>query len=55
MLKATEAKDANALFEAGDKLDTACENCHRQYWYPNEKIPDVPIEGTSAPTQGTRQ
>ena len=31
----------------GDRIDTACENCHRQYWYPNETIPDVPSERSS--------
>ena len=51
MLKASEARDANTLFEAGDRLDMACENCHKQYWYPNEKIPDFPTD--SAPTRGT--
>ena len=54
VLKATDARDANALFEAGDRLDTACENCHKQYWYPNEKIPDFPSDG-STPTQGSPQ
>ena len=53
MLKAADARDANGLFEAGDRLDTACENCHRQYWYPNEKIPDLPSCGAATPTQGS--
>ena len=21
----------------------ACENCHKTYWYPNEKIPELPV------------
>jgi hypothetical protein len=29
-------RDANALWEAGEILDQACENCHRSYWYPGE-------------------
>lgn len=42
VLKAIDSHDADKLFEVGDKLDTACENCHRQYWYPNEQIPTFP-------------
>ena len=29
-------RDANALWDAGEILDQACENCHRSYWYPGE-------------------
>ena len=29
-------KDVNALWDAGEVLDQACENCHRSYWYPGE-------------------
>jgi hypothetical protein len=35
-LKAIDAKDSMALLDAGNGIDTACENCHKQYWYPNE-------------------
>ena len=35
--KAIEAKNAEELLNTGDKIDTACENCHKQYWYPDEK------------------
>ena len=28
-LAAIDAKDAQALFDAGEKIDTTCENCHR--------------------------
>jgi hypothetical protein len=44
LLRAADEKDAKKLFEVGDRLDTACENCHVQYWYPNEKIPPLPSE-----------
>jgi hypothetical protein len=37
VLKTIDAKDADALLNNSDKIDTACENCHLQYWYPNEK------------------
>ena len=35
-LKAAQARDAQALLNAGDNLDTACENCHLRYWYPSQ-------------------
>jgi hypothetical protein len=47
VLEVVEAKDAQKLFDIGEDLDKACENCHRAYWYPNEKIPDFP---SAAPT-----
>jgi hypothetical protein len=42
ILPIVEAKDAQKLFDIGEDLDKACENCHRQYWYPNEVIPPLP-------------
>jgi hypothetical protein len=36
-LTAINAKDKNALFQAIEKVDKACENCHLHYWYPNDK------------------
>jgi hypothetical protein len=38
-LKAIDAKDAKALNDIGERLDGACENCHLQYWYPNQVLP----------------
>lgn len=34
-LQAIENKNAMALSDAGAGIDTACENCHLKYWYPN--------------------
>lgn len=45
--KAIEAKDKEALLNAGDGIDNACEKCHLQYWYPNERKP------AGAPSQKT--
>jgi len=42
-VKAAEAHDADKVFEVGETIEHACENCHRQYWYPNEKIPEPPV------------
>lgn len=38
-LAAIDAKNVDQLIEAGGKLDQACESCHKQYWYPNDKVP----------------
>jgi len=35
-LKAANAKDTKGLLAAGDRIDTACENCHLRYWYPDQ-------------------
>ncbi len=39
VLQAIDAKDGNKVFELGTQIEEACENCHKQYWYPNEVIP----------------
>ena len=50
VLPIVDAKDAQKLFDVGEDIDKACENCHRQYWYPNEKIPELPSsQPSSAP------
>jgi hypothetical protein len=36
-LKTVKARDADGLFDVGDKLDKACESCHLEYWYPGDK------------------
>ena len=36
-LKAIDARNAEALSNAGGEIDAACENCHLTFWYPNEK------------------
>ena len=49
VLKVVDARDAQKLFDIGEDIDKACENCHRQYWYPNEVIPPLPSATTPAP------
>jgi hypothetical protein len=34
-LAAIDAKDTQALVDAGEQIDTACENCHQVFWFPN--------------------
>jgi hypothetical protein len=36
VMAAIQAKSPEQLIEAGEKLDTACENCHSTFWYPNQ-------------------
>lgn len=38
-LAAIDARDAKQLVVAGGHIDTACEQCHLAYWYPNDKRP----------------
>jgi hypothetical protein len=30
------AKSVSGLFDVGEKIDKVCENCHLEFWYPNE-------------------
>jgi hypothetical protein len=32
-----KTRDVEGLFEAGNKIDRACESCHLEYWYPGDK------------------
>jgi hypothetical protein len=36
VLDIVKRKDVKELWDAGENLDNACENCHRSYWYPGE-------------------
>lgn len=36
-LKAIDGKNVQGLLDAGEGIDAACENCHKQYWYPEQK------------------
>ena len=38
-LAAIDKKDTQALFDAGEQIDTTCENCHGVFWYPNGGAP----------------
>lgn len=40
-MRATADHDADALLNVGEEIDTACENCHLEYWYPKDKKPAV--------------
>ena len=36
-VKAIDARNVDGLSEAGGAIDEACESCHLQFWYPNQK------------------
>jgi cytochrome c556 len=36
-IKAAKARDAKALSDASNQIDGVCEDCHKQFWYPNLK------------------
>jgi len=48
MLKAINARDLAGMEAAGEKMDAACEQCHRTFWYP--QAPD-PIQTLEPPKQ----
>jgi hypothetical protein len=48
VLEVVDKRDAQKLFDVGEDIDRACENCHKQYWYPNEKIPELPSSQPSS-------
>jgi hypothetical protein len=41
-LAAVDARDAQRLMRAGERIDAACEGCHMHYWYPNAEQPRWP-------------
>jgi hypothetical protein len=47
-LKAIDAKNAAGLLDAGEGIDTACENCHLKYWYPLSKQAETAKEGAGS-------
>jgi hypothetical protein len=49
-IAAIDKKDAQALFEAGDKIDEVCESCHQVFWYP-EPGPSASALPASAPAR----
>ncbi|MBI2189053.1 MAG: hypothetical protein HYU37_18295 [Acidobacteria bacterium] len=35
-------KNVQALWDVGEPIDQACETCHLEFWYPDEKRPEPP-------------
>ena len=38
-ITAIDARDVDALLQAGGALDEACETCHTRFWYPKAAAP----------------
>jgi cytochrome c556 len=36
-LRAIDARSIDGISEAGGTIDEACESCHLQFWYPNQR------------------
>ena len=37
VVELVDARDVDALFDAGSAIDVACENCHLEFWYPGDR------------------
>jgi hypothetical protein len=38
MLNAIDARQPQAMLEAGEAMDEICESCHMKFWYPNQAV-----------------
>lgn len=38
-IAAARAHDKDAVLTVGEEIDTACESCHKVYWYPDDAAP----------------
>ena len=36
-IQMVKARDADAVINAGTRIDRACESCHLEYWYPGDR------------------
>lgn len=44
MLAAIDARNTDELAKVGGLVDQACEQCHSQFWYPNDKRPTAAFD-----------
>ena len=52
---AAKRRDADAVFALGEDIDMACEDCHLEYWYPNDKAAKAASEQAKADREKERQ
>jgi hypothetical protein len=52
---AAKRKDAEAVFALGEDIDMACEECHLEYWYPNDQAARAAHEQAKADREKERQ
>ena len=55
VLDIVKARNTDALFEAGSRLDRVCENCHLEYWYPGDKAAVLEDEQKRATFPGQKK
>lgn len=53
--EAARRKDAEGVFALGEDIDMACEECHLEYWYPNDKAARALHEQAKADREKERQ
>lgn len=44
LLAAIDAKNPDDLVQAGGVVEHACEQCHTQFWYPNDRRPTAALD-----------
>jgi len=52
---AAKRRDADAVFALGEDIDMACEDCHLEYWYPNDKVAKAAAAQAKADREKERQ
>jgi hypothetical protein len=48
------AKNVQGLFDIGEKIDRVCENCHLEFWYPNEAAAAAAKQSGAAKPSGAQ-
>lgn len=41
-IAAAKAHDKDAVLSVGEEIDSACESCHKVYWYPDDAVATPP-------------
>lgn len=54
-LDAARKKDAESVFALGEDIDMACEDCHLEYWYPNDAAAKAAAQQAKADREKERQ
>lgn len=48
------AKNVQGLFDIGEKIDRVCENCHLEFWYPNQAAAEAAKASGAAKPSGSQ-
>lgn len=49
VITAIDKKDVDELVRTGGIVEHACEACHSQFWYPDQKLPSLPASWPFTP------